>query len=271
MKIGTLSTVCNLECGFIENDYYVYEHIRLDNNTCFYVGKGRGKRAWSKKRNPHHDRIVDKHGMDVNIVKDCLSEQEAFDLERKIINDYVFNKKYGINIIGYRTKDTKHFLTNSTLGGDGSFGMAHSDKWCKQHSIDMMGENNPMYGVNVWDYYDESRAEEVREKISITSSGENNPMYGVSPKDRMTPQKYKEWFESTSKRLKEQTRGKNPNAKKVSLYNENNEFIKEFNSRTECAEYLINEYGFQSSLDNVRSCIGQAVRKNKPYKQFIFK
>lgn len=30
-------------------DYYVYEHIRLDNNTCFYVGKGRGERYKSKK------------------------------------------------------------------------------------------------------------------------------------------------------------------------------------------------------------------------------
>ena len=38
-------------------DFYVYEHIRLDNMTCFYVGKGRGKRCNIPSRNIHHDNI----------------------------------------------------------------------------------------------------------------------------------------------------------------------------------------------------------------------
>ena len=59
-------------------DYYVYEHIRLDNNTCFYVGKGHGKRCNYVSRNVHHDRIVSKFGMKVNIVKDNLLKSSDF-------------------------------------------------------------------------------------------------------------------------------------------------------------------------------------------------
>ena len=55
------------------NDYYVYEHIRLDNNTCFYVGKGRGKRYKYKSRNEHHDRVANKYGMKSVIIKDKLT------------------------------------------------------------------------------------------------------------------------------------------------------------------------------------------------------
>lgn len=45
----------------IENKYCVYEYIRLDNNQCFYVGKGIIKRANSMIRNEHHNRIVEKY------------------------------------------------------------------------------------------------------------------------------------------------------------------------------------------------------------------
>ena len=84
------------------NDYYVYEHIRNDNNSCFYVGKGHGKRAYSKSRNEHHNRIARKCGMTVNIVKENLSEEEAFKLEHELICDYVFNKG-GASLTLYNT------------------------------------------------------------------------------------------------------------------------------------------------------------------------
>lgn len=29
----------------MKNNFYVYEHWRLDRDECFYVGKGTGKRA----------------------------------------------------------------------------------------------------------------------------------------------------------------------------------------------------------------------------------
>ena len=89
------------------NDYYVYEHIRKDTNECFYVGKGKGKRAYQTKRNNHHDRIADKHGMEVRIVKSGLSEEEALDLEKQLIEKYILLDGYGIDMpdMNYGVKD----------------------------------------------------------------------------------------------------------------------------------------------------------------------
>jgi len=66
--------------------FYVYEHWRLDKDECFYVGKGKGKRAYSSNRNQHWKNIVSKleregSAWEVRIVASGLSEKEAFDLE----------------------------------------------------------------------------------------------------------------------------------------------------------------------------------------------
>lgn len=57
----------------MERCYYVYEHIRLDNMTCFYVGKGKNDRAYEKGRNKHHDAIANKFGYAVVIISGTLS------------------------------------------------------------------------------------------------------------------------------------------------------------------------------------------------------
>jgi hypothetical protein len=91
------------------NVFYVYEHWRPDTGVCFYVGKGKDKRAWDMKsmRNRHHMAITSKLtslGMcvDVQIVMDNLSETTAFNLEIDRI------ALYGIEN-----------LANMTAGGDG--------------------------------------------------------------------------------------------------------------------------------------------------------
>ena len=67
-------------------EFYVYEHIRLDNMTCFYVGKGKGERAYDLERNDHHNNISNRHGHAVLIIKDNLTEEEAFELEKDTID-----------------------------------------------------------------------------------------------------------------------------------------------------------------------------------------
>lgn len=69
--------------------FYVYRHIRLDTNTPFYVGKGKGNRyRETGKRNTYWKKIVTKHGLKAEIVASGLSESEAFALEIALIRTY---------------------------------------------------------------------------------------------------------------------------------------------------------------------------------------
>lgn len=71
------------------NDFYVYKHIRLDTNTCFYVGKGYKNRAKVKiTRNTYWKNIVAKHDYRVEFVAKGLSEKDALALEQKLIAIY---------------------------------------------------------------------------------------------------------------------------------------------------------------------------------------
>ena len=279
-------------------DYYVYEHIRPDNNTCFYVGKGHGKRYKCKSRNSHHDRIVKKYGMKTRIVKDGLSEQEAFELEQDLIKYYVFDLGYGIDIEGYR-KSSGKMLSNHTFGGDGSNGMVHTKEWCEQHSKDMAGENNPMYGVNLWDTYSEEKKISIKDNLSRINSGKNNPMFNISPKDRMDSKTYSEWFVKNSDRCKKQIGNKNPNfgndtlhnkvkdnlelriqyyarpgsqngrATKIHIY-KNGEYIQTFDYIGLCAEWIKNTLNLSTKIDSIRGGISESIKNCKPYKGFTF-
>ena len=92
------------------NDFYVYIHTRATHGTIFYVGKGKGKRAWSKfNRNKHWKHIVAKYGYNVVIVQEDLTEEQAFMLEKEII-----------------TALGKENLCNLTDGGEGVSGLVHS-------------------------------------------------------------------------------------------------------------------------------------------------
>lgn len=283
------------------NDYYVYEHIRLDNNTCFYVGKGHGNRCNYYSRNEHHDRIADKVGMKVNIVRDNLSEDDAYRLERELIHHYVFDLGYGIDIIGYNNNINENgHLTNHTFGGDGSYGMVHSEEWRKQHSVDMTGENNPMYGVNIWDTYPNDKKNEIRSRLSELNSKENNNMYGISPKERMNDETYKKWRNKLVDRLKSQTGINNPNygnktlhnklknnpelrkqyysrkgsqngrSKEVFVYDSNKNFIKHFDYIGECCEWIKNTLSLSSNIDTIRGGITDSIKNQKTYRKMYF-
>lgn len=94
------------------NNFYVYIHRKKSNNEIFYVGKGRKKRAYGiHGRSSHWNNIVNKYGRIVEILKDNLTETEAFNLEMQTIKEY---KNKNIN------------LCNKTDGGEGMTGFKHS-------------------------------------------------------------------------------------------------------------------------------------------------
>jgi hypothetical protein len=103
----------------ITSVFYVYEHWRLDRDECFYVGKGKGIRAYKMRdRNAHHRAIMAKlsregSGMEVRMVATGLTEDEAFALE---VERIAFWREAGAD------------LANRTDGGDGVSGLKMSDE-----------------------------------------------------------------------------------------------------------------------------------------------
>lgn len=99
--------------------FYVYEHWRLDRDECFYVGKGRGGRAYKMRdRNRFHTAIVQKlqregYAVEVKIVACGLTEEEAFKLERERIAFW---------------KEANADLANATYGGEGVTGLKMSEE-----------------------------------------------------------------------------------------------------------------------------------------------
>lgn len=93
-----------------KKNFYVYEHCRSDTDICFYVGMGRGDRAWNFHcRSFLHKSVVqdlNRRGSDVvvRIVVIGLSRAEALEAEFKRIRNW---QKAGI------------YLTNKIYGGPG--------------------------------------------------------------------------------------------------------------------------------------------------------
>lgn len=91
------------------NEFYVYEHWRPDTDVCFYVGKGKGRRAYRFGREGYHGRVLAKLAKlglaaEVRIVAGGLPEDEAFALERE-------------RIAFWRNVSVR--LANATDGGEG--------------------------------------------------------------------------------------------------------------------------------------------------------
>lgn len=86
--------------------YYVYEFIRLDTNEPFYVGKGKNNRAFRKLSERKDKRLfnfIKENNIEyaVNILEKNLSEEDAFMIESKMIQEYIFDFGYDLKNIHY--------------------------------------------------------------------------------------------------------------------------------------------------------------------------
>jgi hypothetical protein len=96
-------------------DFYVYLHRKASNGEVFYVGKGKNRRAWSMNgRTEYWHRVVNKHGLVVEIVLFGLQEWYAFELETDLI------ALYGRKDLG------EGCLINMADGGEGASGTRRS-------------------------------------------------------------------------------------------------------------------------------------------------
>ena len=94
------------------NRFYVYEHLKPNTGEVFYIGKGCEKRAYqTRSRNNHWTNIVNKYGLEVNIVYTNLTNSEASQKEIDLIEFYGLDN-----------------LCNMTQGGDGCVSLKQESK-----------------------------------------------------------------------------------------------------------------------------------------------
>ena len=126
--------------------YYTYAYLRED-KTPYYIGKGKGNRAYKRNK----DRIIKqpKDKSRILILKQNLTEEESFRHE-----------VYMIAVFGRKDLGTG-ILHNRTNGGEGSSGAIMSNEWKRKQR-------------------ERTHSEETRKKISDAMKGENNPQYGKS-------------------------------------------------------------------------------------------
>lgn len=73
----------------MNKSFYVYAHFLNESaETPFYIGKGKGNRAYSKSGRSDEWKRLTGNGYVVKILKDNLLESEAYKLESELIASY---------------------------------------------------------------------------------------------------------------------------------------------------------------------------------------
>ena len=222
--------------------YYVYEWKNVENGHVFYVGKGKGDRYKTKapsKRNRFFVRYVNSHECEPSIIKDGLTEKEAFDLEKATIAEYRKSSQCECNF--------------EDGGGDSG-------------SARLFGELNPMWH--------RTHTKEAREKMREANlggrnAGKNNAQYGIKLRDRMTQEQYDNW-----KIAHHNAQAGSKNVKAVALIATNEDGVElRFNCIKEFIEFLVGDtVETDSKIDNhYRSKIKVAVKRNKRVNGYLIR
>lgn len=249
----------------MNNEYYVYEWIRLDTNEPFYVGKGKGRRWKDLKRgnNKHFNNIVKKIPVAVHFLEENLNEEDAYRAESWYIHEYR-------DIIGYD-------LVNLTDGGDGvtlvgkanpMYGRPWWDENTPQEKIDKWKKNVAKFGKDNGNYgrkYTEEQIQKMRDAKKGMFIGKDNPNYGndtLKKKYAANPELAKE--------LLSRPGSQNGRAKKLYIYGLNGNIVKEFGYQTAGAEWLIENNYSKHTVRTILNNINKSIKNDKEYLGFKF-
>ena len=151
-------------------EFYVYIHYTIDTNEPFYVGKGKGNRAWKTCRTKYWENIVAKHGLRVEIKYSQLDEPRAFIIEKELIKNL---RAYGYQLCNltdggegcsglHHTEDTIHRMRNAHLGNTGNLGHKASEETREKLKQQRLG-NTYAKGLK--------HSDETKAKMSLASLG----------------------------------------------------------------------------------------------------
>ena len=154
--------------------YYVYEWIRSDNNTPFYVGKGSGNRAGHKKSNKGWINITSKTDCYWRIIERFNSEEEAYLFEHQLIKSY-------------REKDIE--LVNQTEYSRGGSSWSYTDEVRERQSINRKGKSigirSKEWGNNI---SKSLMGRDIKWKSSISKALKGKPKNYISSRRKIIQQ-----------------------------------------------------------------------------------
>ena len=223
--------------------YFVYQHIREDKNSIFYIGIGKIRtdslattdkmkhyRAYSKQgRNPIWKAIVNKTSYIVEIVKTDISKEEAINLEISLIEKYGKIKNKGL-------------LSNITDGGETVLAellTVLNDPKCSQrvYQYDLDGNF-----IKEW-----LSTNQIRRELGFDNSVIRKSLVGKTKSPNIS-YNYQWFLEYKGDKIEKSDSGKTTLHKGVKLTNSNEVLI--FNSREECAKYFgVKSYQITNALN----------------------
>ena len=148
--------------------YYVYAYLREKDLTPYYIGKGKGNRAWQKHvhvKIPADDKFI-------IIMESNLSEIGALALERRMIRWY-----------GRKNTDTG-ILLNFTDGGEGSRGAVRSKESNRKTSETLKGRPSHWIGKSRGPMSEETKIKISNSKIGSKLSIETKLKMSASKKGK---------------------------------------------------------------------------------------
>jgi len=161
------------------NIYYVYAYIRSSDGTPYYIGKGKGNRAFKR-----HRISVPKDKTKIVMLEQNLTEVGALALERRLIRWW-----------GRKDLDTG-ILHNLTDGGDGRSNMVVSDETKHKIAKSRIGKLSP-------------HSAETKAKISESKKGRPSKPFSEEHRRKLSESgKGRKFSEEHRRKISEARKGK---------------------------------------------------------------